>query len=182
MKIALIALTLVSFSAFAEDNSNLGIQAKIKAEVAKDAAGEKSCFNGAVKAKINEMEENYGGRYGGSYEVATQSVYETTYRYTTKYCSEYLDKDFKVLDESEGNDELIVYRRCENADINKSIATITFGASTSGTFEQEGLVFGVDLIVNNDYIVVKDAGYRAEDHEIVKYTQTETLSCKLIEL
>ncbi len=182
MKTALLALCLVSFSAFADDVSNLPLQAKIEAEAAKDAAGEKSCFNGAIKAKIAEMEENYGGRYGGSYDVATQTVFETTYRYTTKYCSQYLDKDFNVLDESEGNDEKIVYRRCENADINKSIATITFGASTSGTLETEGLVFGVDLITNNDYIVVKDAGYHAEDDEIVKYTQTETLSCKLIEL
>lgn len=179
MKFALIVLSLISFSVLAEVSP---VQTKIEAEVVKDLAGEKSCFNGAVKAKMTEMEENYGGRFGGSYDVSSQTVFETVYRYTTKYCSDFLDINLNIIERSDENEDKIVYRRCENANLNKSVASITFAASTSGTFEREGLVFGVELITNNDIIVDKNADYQAEDSEIKSWKVTETLTCKLLEL
>lgn len=179
MKFALIILSLLSFSALAAMSP---VQTKIEAEVVKDLAGEKSCFNGAVKAKMTEMEENYGGRFGGSYDINSQTVFETVYRYTTKYCSDFLDINLNVLERSDENEEKIVYRRCENANLNKSVVSITFAASTSGTIEQEGLAFGVQLITNNDIIVDKNAGYHAKDSEIKSWKITETLTCKLLEL
>jgi hypothetical protein len=174
-----IFLATLSLSAIAEVSP---IQALIEAEAAKDVAGQKSCFNGAIKSKLAEMEENYGGRFGGNYEVNTLTVSETVYRYSTKYCSDRLDKDLNVLSNEEENEDLYVYKRCANDDLNKSVAAITFGASTSGTLEQEGLVFGIDLVTTNDYIVVKDASYNADEDEIKSYKKTETLTCKLIEL
>lgn len=180
MKSFLIALSLFSVgAAFAETSPE--VQKKIEQEVEKDLKGQPSCFKGAVKAKMAEMEENYGGRFGGNYEVNTQTVFETTFRYTSKYCSEYYDINMNILDEN-ADESLIAFRRCENADTNKSIGSITFGASTSGTLETEGLAFGVDYVRTNDLIVTKDAGYHAEESEIKSWKVTETLACKLIEL
>lgn len=178
MKILLLALTVFS-SSYAFAQSSEVLPAKLEAEIQKDLEGKDSCFKGKVKELKTSMEENYGGRFGGSYELNSSTVFETQYRSLAKYCDSYLDADLK---EVESDNPKAIYRHCENTDTNKSIATISFGASTSGTHEIEGLAFIVNYNRTNDLVVDINADYHPEESEIKSWDVIEELTCTLINL
>lgn len=153
---------------------------KLDEEVQKDIKGEDSCFKGKVKEKFTYMQESYGGRFGDSYNLEVLKIAETIYRYSAKYCDRYLDADMNELPD-DAHDSLIKYRQCINTDTSTSIAGVTFDASTSGTFEKEGLIFSIRYNRTNDLIVDRDASYHPEDSEIKSWKVSEVLECTIIE-
>ncbi len=178
-----IFLLLMSSTVFAGrgaiTDDNLLYQ-KVTAEIQKDLEGIPSCFRGKMKAKFEYMQENYGGRFSDSYDLDMLKIMETIFRKPAKYCSEILDRDLRTLGEDAPENEF-VYRRCVNTDLSTSIAGITFNASTSGTFETEGLIFNIRYDVTNDLIVNYDAPYFPEDSEIKSWKVTEELECTIVE-
>lgn len=161
-----------------EDTDNLFKDLNL--EVEKDLAGEKSCFKGAVKKKMEEMHENYGGRFGGSYNLEVLKIMDTQYRYLAKYCDHYLDRDLNILPDH-ADDSLRAYRQCTHTNESLSIAGVIFESTTSGTFEREGLIFKVRYDVTNSLIVNHDAGYHVEDSEIKSWNTTIEMECALVD-
>lgn len=153
---------------------------KLDQEVQKDLEGSPSCFKGKVKAKFIEMQENYGGRFGESYNLEIMKISETGYRSHAKYCDRYLDGQLNPLPD-DAHESTIVYRQCINTDTSRSIAGVMFGASTSGTFELESVVFAVNYSITHDLIVNYDASYFPEESEIRSYKTTEEIDCTIIE-
>lgn len=182
----LLLLSLSFFlttSAFAERkilDYDEPLMKKLDQEVQKDLEGTPSCFKGKVRAKFEEMQENYGGRFGESYNLEVMKISETGYRSRAKYCGQYLDRELNPLPD-DAHESSIVYRQCISTDSSRSIAGVMFGASTSGTFEMESVVFSVDYKITHDLIVNYDASYFPEESEIRSYKTTEEMECTIIE-
>lgn len=175
-------LFILSSTAFASRHlhDNDILYQKLQQEILKDLNNEPSCFKGKVKEKFLYMQDNYGGRFGDSYNLDVLRIFETVYRSNAKYCDWALDADMNRLPAS-AHDSLKKYRECINTDTSRSIAGITFEASTSGTLEKEGLIFSIRYDVTNDLIVDYDASYHPEESEIKSWKTTEELECSIIE-
>lgn len=185
MKSAFVLSLLFILSSTAHASRHLALESdvlyqKLDEEVQKDIKGEPSCFKGKVKEKFAYMQESYGGRFGDSYNLEVLKIAETNFKSYAKYCDRYLDSDLNELPR-DAHDSLIKYRQCINTDTSTSIAGITFDASTSGTFEKEGLIFSIRYDRTNDLIVDRDASYHPEDSEIKSWKVTEVLECTIIE-
>lgn len=183
MKKLFLALPLLIFSGQIYA-STLTLEETLQVEITKDINGEPSCFKGKVKDYKTTMEENYGGRYNGNHSLAVQTLSETTFRSYTKYCDRYLDADMNEI-ATDDIESLPVYKQCINTDNNKSIATITFGSSSSGTFETEGLAYLINFDTTHDLIVdINSPGNpESENEEEIKSSNvSHVLNCRLIEL
>ncbi len=163
------------------ENENF-LEVLVEAEIQKDLQGKPSCFSGKVKKFKDQMQENYGGRFGdGEHTLSLAEVNSTRYRSYAKYCSTGLDINLNEVT-SDQDESLVVYKKCHGKYSTKNIAAITFGASTSGTIEVEGLAFAVNYSENHDLIVKKDADYFPEESDIKSWDITKELTCKLIKL
>jgi len=181
MKKLFLALPLLIFSSqiFA---STISLEETLQLEITKDLNGQPSCFKGKVKEYQTSMEENYGGHYNGNHNLAVQTLSETTFRSYTKYCDRYLDAEMNEISVDD-TESLPVYKQCINTDNNKSIATITFGSSSSGTFEIEGMAYLINFDTTHDLIVdVNSSGSPESESEIKSSNISQVLNCRLIEL
>lgn len=158
------------------------IQKELLAAAKKDIAGQASPFAGAMKAFHDSMLENYGGRFAEeSLEISVASVNSTIFRAPAKYCDGYADAAGKPLPEdTERDSPKAVYRICDRDEPATFIVTATFAASTSGTAEQEGVVFKLERNTHFHLLAKKDAGYFPEPSEIK--VNEKTISTKITKL
>lgn len=168
--LALACALVTAAPAFAQELSSL--EEKMIEAVKKDIAGGQTCFKGEIQKKHKEMEDMYGGRFGGEPNVTLVTVNEVGNRYPSKYCST-VDKKGKETDD----EKKIVARRCVNEDKVESVLVVSFGASTSGTFETEGLVFKVVSTDTSELLVKPDASYNADGDEIISHKSSSKISC-----
>lgn len=175
--IGFVLVFVTAFFAYAENNNSIQgkLEAFIKAEVAKELEGKKSCLNGKISKKSAEMEAKYGGRY--SKETEIQSIPESTevYRFLAQYCDGYLDKDMKPTEDENKR----AYRHCVNKDIFTFRVIVQFGFSTSGTVGVEGIHLPATLELTRNVIVKADANYNPEVSDIIKYGESIKIKCGL---
>lgn len=164
-----------AFSAHAVNNNSIQgkLEAFIKAEVAKELEGKKSCLNGKISKKSAEMEAAYGGRYSKETEVRSTPESSEVYRFLAQYCDGYLDKDMKPTEDEKKR----VYRHCVNKDVFTYRVTIQFGFSTSGTVGFEGIHLPATVELTRNLIVKADANYNPEVSDIIKYGESIKIKC-----
>ncbi|MCO5142042.1 MAG: hypothetical protein M9962_03010 [Oligoflexia bacterium] len=168
---------LVSLTTTASVAADTEVKSVIEQEIKKDLSNGESCFRGKILHKHIEMQEFYGGRYSGEYEFDFVPVFETQYRAPAKYCDTYLDQDQKPTEDY----EKALYRLCITENFVNYVVPVRFEASTTGTFETEGLVFSVKEIKKTTLIVKKDASYFPEEDEIFSEKHERSLVCKKID-
>jgi|GEM_PF-3779228 len=145
----------------------------------KDIEGNATCFSGEVKKFSDQMSENYGGRFSGSFTLSGVLLAQTQYRQIAKYCDGYADKHGKTITD-ETQFESAPYKICEHTNTSSYAVSVLFAASTSGTLEDESVLFKVAHDVTTTLIVKKSASYDPKPSDIFLKKVTTALKCNLL--
>jgi hypothetical protein len=151
------------------------IRQYLSREAAKDLAGKRSCFKGAIKAKDKDMEEMYGGRYTSETpKINLHLAAEESSRQVDKYCDVYLDKNKKPTEDS----DKAIYKICGTHTDQTYVVSAGFDFATSGSFGTEAALFNVAVERTHSY-VFRIADYDLETEVGVEEGKSsETITCR----